>query len=456
MRDNSIREFKEKLRGELIQPGDASYDETRKVYNGMHDRRPALIVLAAGVADAVAAVRFAREHELLLAVRGGGHSAPGFGSCDDGLVLDLRRMKGIRVSPERRTVRAEGGCTLGDLNHATYAFGLAAATGIASTTGLAGLTLGGGMGYLTRRCGLACDNLLSADVVTADGTLITCSAERDADLFWAIRGGGGNFGVVTSFKFRLHPVADIYGGPTFFPLDGNVLSSYRDFILDAPEELGALFAFTMAPPLPFLPEAWHGRPVSAVIACWSGALEEGEKAVAPIKKWGKVVGAYVGRMPHPVINMLFDPLLPPGLQHYWKGSFARQLPDEAIRAHLEHAEKVPCIESSTLIYPMDGECHRVPRDGTAYAYREARFSTVFGGAWRNPADNKRNMRWVRQYHEALRPHSEEGGYVNFMAGDDQERVRTNYGENYDRLVKIKGRYDPTNLFRVNHNIKPAS
>jgi FAD/FMN-containing dehydrogenase len=269
-------ELEERLRGQIIQPGDPTYDEIRKVYNGMHDRRPAVIVLAAGVADVIATVRFAREYDLVLAVRGGGHSAPGFGTCEGGLVLDLRRMRGIRVDPGLRTVRAEGGCTLGDVNHATYAFGLATPFGIASTTGIAGLTLGGGIGYLTRRCGLSCDNLLSADVVTADGAFITCSAEREEDLFWAIRGGGGNFGVVTSFEFRLHPVADILGGPIFFPLDGDVVRSYRDFILDAPEELGALFAFTMAAPLPFLPEKWHGKPVSAVIACWSGAIEDGE------------------------------------------------------------------------------------------------------------------------------------------------------------------------------------
>lgn len=454
---NEVRtgELEETLRGQIIQPGDPTYEEIRKVYNGMHDRRPGVIVLAAGVADVIATVRFAREYDLLLAVRGGGHSAPGFGTCDGGLVLDLRRMRGIRVDPGLRTVRAEGGCTLGDVNHATYAFGLATPFGIASTTGIAGLTLGGGIGYLTRRCGLSCDNLLSADVVTAEGAFITCSAEREEDLFWAIRGGGGNFGVVTSFEFRLHPVADILGGPIFFPLDGEVVSAYRNFILDAPEELGALFAFTMAAPLPFLPEKWHGKPVSAVIACWSGAIEDGEKVLAPVKTWGEVIGAYIDRMPNPVLNSIFDALLPPGLHHYWKGNFARDLPDDAIEAHLEHAPRVPCIETGTFLYPMNGACQRVPSDGTAYAYREALFATVIGGAWRNPADNEQNMRWVREYDEALRPYSEGSGYVNFMASEDQDRVEINYGQNYDRLVEIKSRYDPTNFFRLNHNIEPA-
>jgi FAD/FMN-containing dehydrogenase len=456
MNKDSIRQFKEKIHGEVLQSGDASYDEMRQVYNAMHDRRPALIVLASGVADVMTAIGFAREHDLVLAVRGGGHSAPGFGTCDDGLVIDLRRMRSVRVDPERRTVRADGGCTLGDLCHATYAFGLATPVGIASTTGIAGLTLGGGMGYLMRRYGLTCDNLISADVVKADGSFTTCSAERDPDLFWALRGGGGNFGVVTSFEFLAHPVADIFGGPTFFPLDGNVLSEFRDFIAEAPPEFGALFGFTQASPLPFISEKWHGKPVSVVIACWSGPLDKGEKALSPIKKWGQVAGQYVDRMPYPIINTLFDALLPAGLQNYWMGNFSRELPEEAIKIHLEHAAKVPCPESSTLIYPMDGACRSVPPDATAYAYRDAMFSTVIAGCWPDPVDNDRNMRWVREYDAALRPYSEEGGYVNFMAGEDQDRVRTNYAQNYERLVEIKTKYDPTNLFRINHNIAPAS
>src|SRR5262245_2293151 len=288
MNEDSLRELKEKVRGELVRPGDASYDETRKVYNGMCDRKPALILLASGVADVMTAIRFAREHGHVLAIRGGGHSAPGFGTCDDGLVIDLRRMRSVRVDPERRTVRAEGGCTLGDICHATYAFGLATPVGIASTTGIAGLALGGGLGYLMRRYGLTCDNLVSADVVKADGSFTTCSAEREPDLFWALRGGGGNFGVVTSFEFLAYPLSDIYGGPTFFALDESVLRAFRDFIVKAPPEFGALFGFTMAAPLPFIPEKWHGKPVCTVIACWSGKLDEGEQALAPIKQFGEV------------------------------------------------------------------------------------------------------------------------------------------------------------------------
>lgn len=454
LKENAIQQLRQSLRGALIRPGDDGYDEARKVYNAMYDRRPGLLVHAAGVADVMAVVKFAREHDLLLAVRGGGHSAPGYGVCDGGVVLDLRRMKGIRVDPQRRTAQAEGGCTLGDLNHATYAFGLATPGGIVSTTGIGGLTLGGGMGYLTRRFGLTCDNLLSADVALADGTFVTCSEEQEQDLFWALRGGGGNFGVVTSFEFRLHEVGDIYGGPIFFAPDPETLRQYRDFILQAPEDLGALFGLTLAAPLPFLPPEWHGKPVMAVIACWTGAMEDGEKIIEPIKSWGKVLGAYVARMPHAAINTLFDELLPPGLQNYWKGNFARTLSDEAVAAHLEHGARTPNIQSSALIYPVDGACQRVPATATAYAYRDMNFSTVIGSAWPNPADNERNIQWVREYYEALRPHSEASAYVNFQSADEQDRSRIDYGQNYDRLVKIKTKYDPTNLFRLNHNIKP--
>jgi FAD/FMN-containing dehydrogenase len=447
-------ELQTQVRGPIVRPADAGYDEARRVYNAMHDRRPALIVRAAGVADVLATVRFATAQGLGLAVRGGSHSVPGFGTCDGGLVLDLGRMRGIRVDPERRTVRAEGGCTWGDLNHATCAFGLATTGGVVSTTGIGGLTLGGGMGYLARRCGLSCDNLLSADVVTADGRLVTCDARRHADLFWAIRGGGGNFGVVTSFELGLHPVGDIVGGPTFYPLDGGVLRGYRDFMRRAPVDVGAVCAVTLAPPLPFLPDAWHGKPVVAVIACWTGPAADGPKALAPLRDWGPVIGAHVGPMPYPVLNSLFDDLVPAGLQQYWKASFVRELADDAIAAHLEHGARVPCIESGTFLFPIDGACHEVAGDATAFAYRDATFSVVIAGAWPDPRDNERNVAWVRRYHEALRPFSAEGGYVNFMSADDADRVRANYGRNYERLTAIKRRYDPDNLFRMNQNIAP--
>ncbi len=449
-----IEDLKAGLRGELIRPGDENYDEARKVYNAMHDRRPALIVRAAGVADLIAAVRFAGERGLLLAVRGGGHSVPGFGTCDGGLVLDLSRMRGIRVDPERRVVRAEGGCTWGDLNHATNAFGLATTGGIVSTTGIAGLTLGGGLGYLARSCGLSCDNLISADVVTADGSFVTCSEEQNEDLFWALRGGGGNFGVVTSFEYRLHPMAVILGGPTFFPLDGDVLRGYRDLISEAPEELGALLGLAHAPPAPFIPQEWHGKPVCVVLACWTGPTEEGEKILKTFETWAPVIGRAVGRMPYPAINTLFDELLPPGLYHYWKGHFGRGLPDEAIDVHLEYGSTIPSTQTATLLFPIDGACHRVAPEDTAFAYRDADFAVVLGPSWPDPADTAANIEWGRRYSEALRPFAMAGGYVNFMSGDDQGRVRANYRQNYDRLVEVKRRYDPDNLFRMNQNIAP--
>ncbi|HEX7299064.1 MAG TPA: FAD-binding oxidoreductase [Solirubrobacteraceae bacterium] len=445
------------LRGELFTPGHEDYDDARSVYNAMIDRRPAAVARCADVADVIATVRFAREEGLDLSVRGGGHSVPGFGTNDGGVVCDLSAMRGIRVEPERRTVRAEGGCTWGDLDHATHAFGLATTGGIISTTGVAGLTLGGGIGYLARGHGLSCDNLISADVVLADGTLVTASEDGDADLLWALRGGGGNFGVVTSLEFRLRPVSTIYGGPILYPVDraGDLMRFYREFIADAPEELGAFFGFQIAPPLPFIPEDRHGETMCLMVACWSGPVEDGERAVAPLLDAAPVAASHVGPMPYPALNSAFDGLLPKGLQHYWKAAFVRELTDDAIAAHVEHGPRVPAVESTMHLYPINGAAQRVGNEDTAFAYRDATFACVIAGMWPNPADNERNVAWVRDYWEAIHPHSESGGYVNFMAGDDQDRVRDNYRENYDRLAALKRRYDPDNLFHVNQNIAPA-
>jgi FAD/FMN-containing dehydrogenase len=453
----AAEELDASLRGELIDPESDAYDEARSVYNGMIDRRPAAIVRCADVADVMATVELAREKRLDLSVRGGAHSVPGFGTNDGGIVCDLAGMRSIRVDPERRTVRAEGGCTWGDLDHATHAFGLATTGGIISTTGVAGLTLGGGIGHLARRHGLSCDNLISADVVTADGRLVTASEEQNPDLLWALRGGGGNFGVVTSLEYRLHPVGEIYGGPIFYPVDraGEVMRFYREFIADAPEELGAFFAFQIAPPLPFIPEERHGETMCLIVTCWSGPVEEGEQAIAPLLDAAPVAAEHVGPMPYPALNSAFDALLPAGLQHYWKADFVRELSDDAIAAHVEYGPRVPCVEATMHLYPIDGACHRVASDETAFAYRDARFACVIAGMWPDPADNERNTAWVRDYWGAIHPHSEPGGYVNFMAGDDQDRIRDNYGGNYDRLAAVKGRYDAENLFRMNQNIEPA-
>ncbi len=456
MAEGNLTQLREQVRGEVIAPGDEGYEDARTVYNAMIDRRPAVVVRCANAGDVISAVNFSRENRLDLAVRAGGHSVPGFGTCDGGMVIDLSRMRGVRVDPANRTARAEGGATWGDFNAATHAFGLATTGGIISTTGVAGLTLGGGIGYLSRGFGLSCDNLVSADVVTADGRFRVASENENVDLLWAIRGGGGNFGVVTSFEFRLHPVKDIYGGPMFYELSdaGDVLRFYREFIADAPEQFGGFPAFQIAPPLPFIPEDRHGDTLLAFVACWAGPLDEGERALEPLHELAPVVAEHVGPMPYPALNGAFDALVPPGLQHYWKANFVTELTDEAIKAHLEHGPEVPVVNSTMHIYPINGACHRVAPDATAFAYREANFATVIAGMWPDPAQNDANIRWVRDYYDATAPHSEEGGYINFMGADDQDRIKANYKGNYDSLVDIKRKYDPDNLFHLNQNIKP--
>jgi FAD/FMN-containing dehydrogenase len=448
--------LRSQMRGDVIGAGDAGYDEARAVRNAMIDRRPAVVTRPVNAGDVIAAVNFARESHLPLAIRGGGHSVPGFGTCDDGVVIDMSRMRGVRVNPEKRTARAEGGATWGDFNAATNAFGLATTGGIISTTGVAGLTLGGGIGYLARGYGLSLDNLISADVVTADGKLLIASEKENPDLFWAIRGGGGNFGVVTSFEFRLHPVKDIYGGPMFYELKyaPDLLRFYRDYIKDAPDAMGGFPAFQIAPPLPFIPENRHGDTFALFVACWSGPVEQGEKALKPFHDVAPVFAEHVGAMPYPALNSAFDGLYPPDLQHYWKANFVKELTDDAIAAHVEHGSKVPAMTSTMHIYPINGAVHNVASDDTAFAYREANFATVIAGMWPDPAQNKANIKWVRDYYDATAPLSEEGGYINFMAEDDQSRIKANYKGNYNRLVQAKKKYDPDNLFHVNQNIKP--
>jgi UDP-N-acetylenolpyruvoylglucosamine reductase len=452
----AMDELQAQVRGDVILPEDERYEEARHVYNAMIDRRPTVVVRAVNAGDVMAAINFARENGLDLAIRGGGHSVPGFGTCDGGVVIDLSRMRGVRVDPASSTARAEGGATWGDFNAATYPFGLATTGGIISTTGVAGLTLGGGIGYLARGFGLSIDNLLSADVVTADGRFLVASDHENQDLFWALRGGGGNFGVVTSLEFQLHPVKDIYGGPMFFELSEveTILRFYRDFIAEAPEQLGAFPAFQIAPPLPFIPEDRHGDTFIAMVACWAGPLEKGEEALKPFHDVAPVVAEHVGPMPYPALNGAFDGLVPPGLQHYWKASFVKELTDDAIAAHGVHGPEVPVVNSTVHIYPIDGAAHRVGAADTAFAYRDANFATVIAGMWPDPAQNEANIGWVRDYYDATAPHSEAGGYVNFMAEDDQARIKSNYKGNYERLVDVKRKYDPGNLFHLNQNIKP--
>jgi FAD/FMN-containing dehydrogenase len=415
-------------------------------------------VRAEQVADVIATVNFARDSGLELAVRGGGHSAPGFGCNDGGVVLDLGPMRHVHVDPGARTARAGGGTTWGDFNYATHAYGLATTGGIISTTGVGGLTLGGGIGYLTRGYGLSIDNLLSADVVTADGQVRRASADDNPDLFWALRGGGGNFGVVTSLEFQLHPVDDVYVGIFFYELEhaATLLRFYREFIKDAPGAYGGFPAFQIAPPLPFIPAERHGDTFCVAVVHWAGPLEEGEQAMKPFRDLAPVVAEMVGPMPYPALNSAFDGLFPKGIRSYWKGNFVTELTDAAIDAHVEHGSKVPEVSSTMHLYPINGAVHRVGADETAFAYRDANFATVIVCAWPDAAVDAERIQWVRDYYAATAPHSESAGYVNFMADDDQTRVQDNYGDNYGRLAQIKRTYDPDNLFHLNQNIVPAS
>ena len=454
----TIAELRDGVRGPVIEPGDDGFEEHRRVYNFMHDRHPAVIVRATSTADVVAAVDYARSNNLDLAVRGGGHSVPGFGTCDDGLVLDLSLIDNVFVDPDRRTARAGGGATWGAFNHATHAYGLATTGGVISTTGVTGLTLGGGIGYLTRGCGLSCDNVVGAEVVTADGRILTANESTNEDLFWALRGGGGNFGVVTALELALHDVDTIYGGPMLYEADdaAAVMACYRDFIDDAPEQLGAFFAWQIAPPLPFIPENRHGDLFCAMITCWSGPVDEGEQVIKPLRDAAEVKAEHVGPMPYPVLNSAFDALVPRGLQHYWKADFVRELTDEAIAAHVEHGKRTPVVNSTMHLYPINGAAQRVGPDETAFGHRDAKYAAVIAGMWPDPADNEANTKWVRDYYAAIHPYSGiEGGYTNFMAADDATRAPENYGRSYERLRGIKAVYDPTNLFHLNQNIPPT-
>jgi FAD/FMN-containing dehydrogenase len=455
MASSTLDGLREQVRGDVITPEDDGYDEARKVLNGMIDKRPAVVVRAANAGDVMTAVNHARENGLDLSARGGGHSVPGFGTNEGGVVIDLVRMRGVRVDPAKQTARAEGGATWGDFNAATHAFGLATTGGIISTTGVGGLTLGGGIGYLSRGFGLSLDNLISADVVTADGRFLQASEDENGDLFWALRGGSGNFGVCTSLEYRLHPVKDVYWGPMFFEVEEaeNVLKFYREYIKSAPEQMGAFPIFQTAPPLPFIPEDRHGDMFVGLVACWAGDVQEGEQMFKPFHEVAEVKAELVGPVPYPAINAAFDALYPPGLQQYWKANFVKELTDEAIAAHVEYGPKAPWLSSTMHLYPIDGACHRVAPEATAFGHRDANFAMVIVGAWPDPADNEQNIQWVRDYAAATAPGSEAGGYVNFMSEDDQDRVPANYGANYDRLVEIKRKYDPDNLFHVNQNIK---
>jgi FAD/FMN-containing dehydrogenase len=456
--EDAVTALADSLRGNLIQPGDAGYDEVRAVYNAMIDKYPALIVRCRDVADVIAGVNLARDQGLLLSVRGGGHNGAGLGTVDDGLVLDLGLMHGVRVDPVARTARVEGGALLSDLHHATAPFGLAMPSGIVASTGVGGITLGGGIGHLTRQLGLSIDNLLEADVVLADGSFVVASETEHPDLFWALRGGGGNFGVVTSFLFKLHPISTLYAGPMLWPLEraAEVLRWYREFIVNAPETLNGFFAFLTVPPaLPFPEHLWNQKVCGIVWSC-TQPWEQAEETFAPIRaRFGQPALDGVGPISHQALQSMFDALYPAGEQWYWKSDFVNEIPDAAVDLHVQFAAELPTWKSTMHLYPIDGVAGRVPRDATARNYRDAHWGMVIIGVSRDPADNDRMTAWAREYWSALHPYSAGGAYVNMMMEEGQDRVRACYGEHYDRLARIKAKYDPDNLFQVNQNIKPA-
>ncbi|MCW3054413.1 MAG: linked oxidase, N-terminal [Chthonomonadales bacterium] len=454
----AISAFRAQLRGELIQPEDALYEEARKVYNAMIDKRPAFIARCVDVADVIAAVNFGRDNQLTVAIRGGGHNGPGFGTCDDGLVIDLSRMRGIRVDPTDSTVRVEGGCVWGDVDHATHAFGLAVPCGFIAGTGVGGLTLGGGIGYLSRKYGLTIDNLLGVDMVLADGRFVTANAEENPDLFWAVRGGGGNFGVVTSFLFQGRPVSTVYGGPMFWPMEkaAEMLRFWQEFILDAPDDMNGWFACVTVPPAPPFPEQYHLQKMCAIVWCSTGPSETAIDAFKLIREFCPPAIDFAGPIPFPALQGMFDALYPAGLQWYWRADFFHDYDDKAIDLHTKYGAQLPTMHSTMHIYPINGAAGRVGAQDTAWGYRDANFAQVIVGVDPDPQHNERLRDWSRDYWLALHPYSVGGGYVNMIMDEGEERVKAAYGDNYSRLARTKAKYDPQNLFHVNQNIKPTT
>ena len=443
------------IKGEVITPEDSRYDEARAVYNAMIDKRPAAIARCVDTADVVAAIAYARENRLSIAVRGGGHNGAGLGTVEGGLVIDLSPMDAVTVDPAAKMVRVQGGATLGKVDTATHEHGLAVPAGIISTTGVGGLTLGGGLGHLTRKAGLTIDRMVSAEVVLADGSVVTADAERDADLFWALRGGGGNFGVVTSFSFSCAEVKNVLTGPVLYDLAdaAEVLAWYRDFIPQQPDELTGFFAFLSVPPGPPFPEELHLRPVCGVVWCQVG--EEETPAMKEARSFGTPLLDGVAPMPLPVIQSAFDGVYPPGDQWYWRADYVKEIPDAAVEKHVEFGNAMPTWKCTMHLYPVDGAASRVPKDATAWWYRDAQWTQVMVGVDPDPANADVIRDWSISYWEALHPYSMGGAYVNMMMDEGQERVQATYGGNYERLAKIKSAYDPDNVFHVNQNIRPA-
>ncbi len=451
-----MEEFALQLRGKLTLPQDSDYDEERKVYNGMINKHPGMLVKCVDVADVIYAVNFARENKLLLAVRGGGHNGGGLGICDGGLVIDLSGIKFIRVDTSDNTVRVGGGNLWGEVDHATHPYGLAVPAGIISSTGVGGLTLGGGVGHLSRKYGLTIDNLLEADMVLADGSFVTVNAEQNTDLFWAIRGGGGNFGIVTSFKFQAHPVKTVIGGPTLWPVEKTeeIMEWYHEFIHNAPDELNGFIA-TMVIPGPPFPEELHNKKFCGIVWCYTGDPNKFDELFKPVLAKNPLF-AHVGEMPYPAVQTLFDGLFPHGLQWYWRADFFNELGPEIRAGHLKFGSKIPTPLSQMHMYPISGAASRVSNEATPWAYRDAKYAGVIVGVSPDPDDADKITNWCKDYWEALHPYSSGGAYSNFMMDEGQDRVKASYKNNYERLTKIKKKYDPNNFFRVNQNIKPAN
>jgi FAD/FMN-containing dehydrogenase len=453
-----INELKQGFEGEILLPSDRDYDSARKIWNAMIDRHPGVIARCATTRDVVRGVNFARDHGLLLAVRGGGHNIAGNAMCDDGLVIDLSKMKAARVDPGRRRVTIEGGATLADLDAATQAHGLATPVGINSTTGIAGLTLGGGFGWISRKYGMTVDNLESTEVVTAAGEVVRASATEHPDLFWGLRGGGGNFGVVTRFEFRLHPVGpDVLSGLIVYPIAEAkaVLQQYREFVAKAPDDLAVWTVLRPAPPLPFLPESVHGQGIIALALIHAGDPKQGASLVEPLRKFGTLLGEHVGVQPYTAWQQAFDPLLTAGARNYWKSHNFSSLADGLFDAVIAAAGTLPSPQCEIFIGAIGGATARPAPGSAAYAHRDAKFVMNVHGRWEDPVDDKLGIGWARDFFHAAAPFATGGVYVNFLTADEGDRVRAAYGPNYDRLAQVKRRYDPTNLFRMNQNIEPA-
>ena len=458
IKPEAIAGLRMKIRGEIIQPGDPQYETARKIYNAMIDKHPAIIIRPVDVADVSSAVVFGSEQKLDVAVRGGSHNGPGFGTVEGGLVIDLSRMKGIRVDPDEKTVRVGGGAVWGDVDHATYPFGLAVPCGFLSSTGVGGLTLGGGIGYLARRYGLTIDNLLSVDMVLADGCFITADKDHNEDLFWAVRGGGGNFGIVTSFLFRTNPVTAVYGGPMFWTLEEStdMLHYWQDFILKAPEELNGFFGLGAVPPAPPFPEKYHKQNMGYVMWCYTGSQEKAEEILKPIRQHRQPSIDFAGPITMPAINSMFDGLYPAGYQWYWQADFFRHYDDHAIDLLIKAGNEMPTMFSNIHIYPINGAAGRIGPHETPWAYRDANFSQVIVAVDPDPMNNEHMIKWAKETYADLHPHSAGGAYLNFKMDEGQDTVKAGYKDNYTRLAQIKAKYDPSNFFHINQNILPKA